>query len=57
MQEQLHTVQDIAAQSKSSDQTIRKLCADGVLPAVKIGRKWLIPDSKWHEYLDGGADD
>jgi excisionase family DNA binding protein len=35
--------------------TVRKLCAQGELPCVKLGKSWLIPTAKLAAYLDGEA--
>lgn len=37
------TVKEAAAQLKTTRQQIRKMIANGELPAVKIGREWRIP--------------
>lgn len=37
------TVKEAAAQLKTTRQQIRKMIANGELPAVKVGREWRIP--------------
>ena len=37
------TVKETAAQLKTTRQQIRKMIANGELPAVKVGREWRIP--------------
>lgn len=37
-----------------SVQTYRSLCREGVLPAVHIGRQWVITKEKLIEFLNGG---
>lgn len=37
------TVKEAAAQFKTTRQQIRKMIANGELPAVKVGREWRIP--------------
>jgi excisionase family DNA binding protein len=39
----LLTVEEVAAASGRSVQTVRRMCAAGTIPAVKSGRQWLIP--------------
>lgn len=34
-------------------QTIRKACADGSIPAIKIGRRWFIPKERFFDFLNG----
>ena len=45
---ELLTVQETADQLKVSCQQIRKMIREGLIPAVRIGRKWRISA----EYLD-----
>lgn len=37
------TVKEAAAHLKTTRQQIRKMIANGELPAVKVGREWRIP--------------
>lgn len=37
-----------------SGQTVRKECATGGLPAVRVGRRWFIPRDKFFEFVNGG---
>ena len=37
------TVKEAAVQLKTTRQQIRKMIANGELPAVKVGREWRIP--------------
>lgn len=34
---------------------VRAMCADGELPAVRIGSRWFIPTAKMAELLDGAT--
>lgn len=36
-----------------SAQTIRAECANGRIPAVRIGRRWFIPKALFAEYVGG----
>ncbi len=40
------TAKETAQYLKTTTTTIRRLCANGELPAVKIGRRWFIDVSK-----------
>ncbi|HIS40768.1 MAG TPA: helix-turn-helix domain-containing protein [Candidatus Aphodovivens avistercoris] len=37
-----------------SEQTVRKECALGHIPAVKVGRRWFVPRDRFIEFLNGG---
>lgn len=34
--------------------TARRLCAEGKLPGVKIGKQWIIPTARLAAMLEGG---
>ena len=34
-----------------SNQTLRTSCASGQIPAVKIGRRWFVPKSRFADYV------
>ena len=34
-----------------SNQTLRTSCASGQMPAVKIGRRWFVPKSRFADYV------
>lgn len=38
-----------------SEQTFRSLCRSGDLPAVHLGRKWVVPKEKLVSYLNSGG--
>ena len=40
---EIMTVKEVAAQLNTTRQQIRKMIANGELPAVKVGREWRIP--------------
>lgn len=46
------TVKEAAAQLKTTRQQIRKMIANGELPAVKVGREWRIPLPGVQEYFE-----
>lgn len=46
------TVKEAAAQLKTTRQQIRKMIANGELPAVKVGREWRIPLASVREYFE-----
>lgn len=37
-----------------SEQTVRKECSSGRLPATKIGRRWICPRDRFVAFLHGG---
>ena len=48
-------IHDAAKLFKCSHMTIRRMIADGRLPAVKVGARWRIRAEDAHAYLTGGA--
>ena len=46
------TVKETAEQLKTTRQQIRKMIANGELPAVKVGREWRIPLAGVREYFE-----
>ena len=47
------TPDDASEVCRQHPSTIRRLCAQGVLPGVKVGKAWLIPTAKLAALLDG----
>ena len=43
--ERLYTVEEVAEITRINEQTIRRLCRDGELVAIKFGAHWRIPES------------
>lgn len=41
----------LAREFHVSSRTIRRLCARGDVPAIRIGRQWRIRRSDWEQYL------
>ena len=46
------TVKEAAVLLKTTRQQIRKMIANGELPAVKVGREWRIPLAGVREYFE-----
>ena len=51
----LLTPADLAGISGQCESTIRRLCSSGQLPAVRIGRRWYVPRTKFAEYCEGAS--
>lgn len=51
---QMLTVHEVAALLKTSLQQVRKMAAEGTLPAVKIGREWRFPAKFLEAFLEEG---
>jgi len=49
------TVPEVAAITTESEDTTRRRCATGQLPAVKLGRAWRVPESAVHKFLSPGV--
>lgn len=41
------TVSDVCEVTGLSSQTVRKRCADGTLPGVRIGRRWFVSKDRF----------
>ena len=52
---ELLTAQDVCDLTGSSLSTVRRACAAGQLPAVRIGRRWYVPRTKFAEYCEGAS--
>ena len=48
------SIKDLVPEGTISTRAIRSACADGSLPATKIGRRWFIPRDKFFEFMNGG---
>lgn len=44
---------DLSAEFGASHQTIRRMCADGILPAFKMGRMWYVRKDKLIKFTEG----
>ena len=45
-------VQDLVEQTGLSEETIRSYIRRGLLPAIRMGRDYLIDPKDWQEFLD-----
>lgn len=48
-------IEEVARLFKCSEQTVRRMIADGELPAVKIGKQWRIRPERVAEMLGATA--
>lgn len=51
----LLTAQDVCDLTGSSLSTVRRACAAGKLPAVRIGRRWFVPRTKFADFCEGAS--
>jgi excisionase family DNA binding protein len=49
------TVHEVAEMLKSHTNTVYKMCRQGVLPAVKIGKEWRIDSDKFLKFMEHGV--
>ena len=54
---ELRSTEDVSATLGVSSETVRRLMRNGDLPAVKIGRRWYMPDSAFNKLIGGGGND
>ncbi|MCQ5128171.1 helix-turn-helix domain-containing protein [Butyricicoccus faecihominis] len=47
------TVKEVAHLLKTTHQQVRKMIANGELPAVKVGREWRIPLEYLCDFMQG----
>lgn len=52
----LLTPAHIAEITGQCEATARAMCARGVLPAVRIGKRWYVPKPSMVEFVTGGRD-
>lgn len=48
---ELLTVEQMCDLLKADEQTVRRWCRMGQLPAVHIGRRWYVPTAKLNELM------
>ena len=48
----LLTIKDCSAVIQQSEATVRRLCREGELPSVRIGRRLYVPKSQFIEHID-----
>lgn len=53
----VYTVREVAALLSLSTSTAYALVRSGDIPAERLGRRWVIPRSRFHAWLDGGSAD
>jgi len=49
---QMLTVEEVTDILRTSMPQVRKMAADGTLPAVKVGREWRIPSGFLEAFLE-----
>lgn len=50
------TIQEVAQILKSHTNTIYKMCREGTLPCVKIGKEWRIDRDKFERFMEDGIE-
>jgi excisionase family DNA binding protein len=50
---EIYTVVQVARMLRINVGTVYPLLRDGVMPAKRLGRRWVIPRKRFHEWLDG----
>lgn len=55
MDEPKHTVPELSRRTNVSEPTIRRLCEEGRIRAVKIGNQWRIPQSEMERVIREGT--
>ena len=45
------TTMEVAELLRVSEQTVRRWCADGTLPALKLGRRWRVSRGRLDELI------
>lgn len=48
----LLTMKDCSAVIQQSEATVRRLCREGELPSVRIGRRIYVPKAQFVEHID-----
>jgi excisionase family DNA binding protein len=51
----IYTVEEVAYLLNLSRGIAYQHVRDGVIPAERVGRRWLIPRKRFHAWLDGRA--
>jgi excisionase family DNA binding protein len=55
MIEQFYTVQEIAAKLSCHEETVRRMCANKALDAIRVGTGLRISESSYLAYTKGGG--
>ncbi|MCX5068748.1 helix-turn-helix domain-containing protein [Micromonospora lupini] len=53
----VYTVKEVAAMLSLSVSSAYALVRAGQIPAERLGRRWVVPRSRFHAWLDGASDD
>ncbi|WP_431934700.1 helix-turn-helix domain-containing protein [Micromonospora sp. RP3T] len=51
----VYTVKEVAAMLSLSVSSAYALVRAGQIPAERLGRRWVVPRSRFHSWLDGAA--
>ena len=51
-----YTVDEVARLLNLSRGVTYQYVRDGLIPAERIGRRWLVPRKRFHAWLDGGRE-
>jgi excisionase family DNA binding protein len=50
---EIYTVVQVARMLSINVGTVYQLLRDGAIPGKRLGRRWVIPRKRFHEWLDG----
>ncbi|MGH4012089.1 MAG: helix-turn-helix domain-containing protein [Pseudonocardiaceae bacterium] len=50
---EIYTARGVASMLSINVGTMYQLLRNGVIPAKRLGRRWVIPRKRFHEWLDG----
>jgi excisionase family DNA binding protein len=50
---EIYTVAHVARMLSINVGTVYQLLHEGAIPAKRLGRRWVIPRKRFHEWLDG----
>jgi excisionase family DNA binding protein len=50
-----YTVEEVAAMLGTARSATYEAVREGRIPAVRLGRRWLIPRERFHAWLNGAA--
>lgn len=50
---EIYTVAHVARMLSINVGTVYQLLRDGAIPGKRLGRRWVIPRRRFHEWLDG----
>ena len=55
LDQRLVTISEIAEMFNRSEYTVMQWCRNGILPAFKVGRDWLIPEDRLLAWIEAGG--